>query len=437
MSRLSLNIVCFGLLAAVLALLGSCASLGSAGPAAPQQAPALSSAPGSSDATEGSAPVPSAAQAAPAAQATAAAQAPAAAQAAAAQAAAQTQGAASSEDRLAEMDSDLAKAKEAADNDHLAEAMRAYVSVLALAAEKGGPAGRTRADGAAAALSRIGQSLSLEPGSEWVDAAGTQTAAGTRGVGSGSGRSPSVYLYENFGTGKSPVGDVPIRFQFIRNSGSIVSTVTTDAFGKANTTLASLADPGSEAVIRAYPIVTANGRSYSFSSVFRDFAYLPPANAAAVFAMADSELGTEDKPQILDAAIRALASTGLRLSPYDGALDPEAFRRALGGDASALASLGIGAKLPYAAFVSVDVEAARQIVLDGVAYNLFTAVADVGFRLVRSDGSVVAALPLDPVKGQGGSKEAAIADAYRRASKALAAALQEHANDIRAALAAN
>ncbi len=459
MKRLSRNIAYFGLLAAAIVLLGSCASLGSAGGAAsPSGTPAASAATPNA-AAQGMPPgqaTPRAAAASPSAfnqvtgkspdqggdrtgsstQATASAPLAAASNASATSAAV-SRAAAPREDLLAEMDKVLRTAKDAADNDHLAEAMRAYVSVIAMAAGEGSSAGQARADAAAAALSRIGQSLTLEPGSEWVDAKGTQTAAGTRGVGSGAGRSPSVYLYENFGTGKSPVGDVPIRFQFIRNSGSIVSTVATDAFGKANTTLASLADPGSEAVIRAYPVVAANDRTYSFSSVFRDFVYLPPANAARVFAMASSELGDEDNPQILDAAIRALASTGLQLSPYDGALDPEAFRRAFGGDTAALGTLGIGADRPYAAFISVVVEPARQIVLDGVAYNIFTAAADVTFRLIRSDGTVVASVPLDPVKGQGGSKEAAIADAYRRASKALAAALESRASAIRAKLEVN
>jgi hypothetical protein len=412
MRRAYFNALSCGLIAVVFAMLGSCATVGSYRPAAAQSAAAQSIT----------------------------------SQSSASQSAASSQGAASQnggaasytvphEDFLAEMDTLLRKAGDASDSDHLAEAIRAYVAVLALADQAQSQEGQTRADRAAAELSRIGQKLSLEPGSEWVDANGTQIAASTRSAGKAEGRSPSVYLYENFGTGKSPVGDVPIRFQFVKNSGSIVSTVSTDAFGKANTTLASLGDQGSEAVIRAFPVFVSGGKTYAFSSVFRDFVYLPPANVARVFAMASSELGNEDNPQILDAAIRALKSSGLQLAPFEGDRDSDTFRRAFGGDTKALAALGIGADSPYAAFISVEVAPARQIVLDGVEYNIFTALADVTFRLMRSDGTVVMALPLAPVKGQGGSKEAAIADAYRRASKALASALENRAPGIRESIA--
>ncbi|MGO8694172.1 MAG: hypothetical protein ACLQMF_10955 [Rectinemataceae bacterium] len=397
----------FGFVASAFAMLCSCVSVSSSRPAAVQ--------PGGAQGTMVQHPAPSQDAAAPNGGTTASV--------------------VPKEDFLAEMDTLLQKAVEASDSNHLAEAIRSYVAVLALADQTRSPEGQIRADRATAELSRIGQTLSLEPGSEWVDANGTQIGASTRSAGRADGRSPSVYLYENFGTGKSPIGDAPIHFQFIKNSGSIVSTVSTDAFGKANTTLASLGDPGSEAVIRAFPVFVARGKTYSFSNVFRDFVYLPPANVARVFAMASSELGNDDNPQILDVAIKALKPSGLQLAPFDGALDTDAFRRAFGGDTKALTALGVGAEVPYAAFISVEIAPARQIVLDGVAYNIFTALADVTFRLMRSDGTVVMALPLAPIKGQGGTKESAIADAYLRASDALASALEERMPGIRDTIA--
>jgi len=335
----------------------------------------------------------------------------------------------------ADMDALFQRASDAADSNHLAEAIRSYVAVLAIYDAHPGAEEKARADRAAAELARIGGRLSLEPGSEWVDSSGTQTAASTRGVGKAEGRSPSVYLFENFGTGKSPVADAPIYFQFVKNSGSLVSLVSTDAFGKANTTLASLGAAGAEAVVRAYPLFTARGKTFAFTGVFRDFSYLPPANVARVFALASSELGSSDNPQILDASVAALKPVGLQLVPVNGMLEADSFRRAFGGDMTALASLGIGKEAPYAAFILVEVEPVRQMELGGVKYNIFTAVADITFRLVRADGSVVMALPLNPVKGQGGTREAAVADAYRRAADALVPALDAKVDTLKETLA--
>ncbi|HTX74113.1 MAG TPA: hypothetical protein VMC79_14885 [Rectinemataceae bacterium] len=329
------------------------------------------------------------------------------------------------------MDNLLQKAADAVDSNHLAEAIRSYVAVLAIYDNTPGDQPKLRADKASSELAKIGGMLSLEPGSDWVDSSGSQTTASTRTVGKPEGRVPSVYLFENFGTGKSPVADAPIYFQFVKNTGSLVSIVSTDAFGKANTNLASLQEPGSAAVIRAYPLFTVRGKTYAFTGAFRDFSYLPPANVARVFALASSELGLSDNPQILDSTVTALAPSGLQLAPFNGKLAAESFKRAFGGDSRALATLGIGADTPYAAFVLVEVQPARQMELNGVKYNIFTASADITFRLVRSDGTAVLAIPLHPVKGQGGTKEAAVADAYRRAAAALTPALDDHMDELK------
>ena len=145
---------------------------------------------------------------------------------------------------VAEMSSYLSKAQDAADSNHLAEAIRSYVAVLAMAEESPSPEAQAKSDEASAQLARIATRLSLEPSGEWVDAKGTQIAGDARSLGKDGALSPAVYLFENFGTGKSPVADAPIFFQFAKNSGSLVSFVTTDAYGKANTTIAKLDEPG-------------------------------------------------------------------------------------------------------------------------------------------------------------------------------------------------
>jgi len=265
-----------------------------------------------------------------------------------------------------------------------------------------------------------------------MDSAGTQISALTRGVGKDKALNPSVYLFESFGMGKSPVPDASIYFEFIKNSGSLVQMVTTDAYGKANTTVARIEAPGMEAVVRAYPLFRARGKAYAFKSVFRDFAYLPPSNIAKVTALETSELGANDNPQVVDTVMAALKPAGLQLSPYNGKLAPATFILAFGGDPQAFADFGAGAS--YTAFALVEAADIRQMELNGVKYNIYTSMTKVTFRLVRSDGTVVYTLPLDSIKGQGGTKEAAVSDGYKRAREALGPAIQRDLDAIRNSL---
>jgi hypothetical protein len=335
---------------------------------------------------------------------------------------------------VSEMGSYLSKAQDAADSNHLTEAIRSYVTVLALAEESPSAEAKAKADAALAELSRIGTRLSLEPAGEWVDAKGAQIAGASRSLGKEGGLSPAVYLFENFGSGKSPVADAPIYFEFVKNSGSLVPFVSTDAYGKANTTVARLDEPGSAAVIRAYPVFKARGKVFAFQSVTRDFAYLPPVNVIRLFALESSELGVSDNPRSVDAAAQPLKQAGLQVLPYNAKLADADFRGAYAGDAKSLAALGVDRASPYAGLVLVEVAPARQMELNGKKYNIFTAVAGLNFRLLRLDGSIAFSLPLDGFKGQGGTKEAAIADAFKRASDALGPELQKRMEALGAAL---
>ena len=335
---------------------------------------------------------------------------------------------------VAEMSSYLTKAQDAADSNHLAEAIRSYVTVLALAEESPSADAKSKADKASAELTRIGTRLTLEPAGEWVDSKGAQIAGSARSLGKEGGLSPAVYLFESFGTGKSPVADAPVYFQFMKNAGSLVAFVTTDAYGKANTTVAKVDEPGSDAVIRAFPVFKARGKSYAFQSVFRDFAYLPPANVVKVLALESSEFGVSDNPRSVDPVAKELKQTGLQILPYNAKLATESFRKAYAGEVKALSSLGIDAASPYAAFVLVEVAPAKQMELNGKKYNIFTAAATLNFRLVRSDGTIVYSFSLDGVKGQGNSKETAVTDGYRRSGEAVGPELQKRLGELRTSL---
>jgi len=335
----------------------------------------------------------------------------------------------------AEADSLLAKARDAVDSNHLAEAIRAYISVIAISEESPGAETKERAGAAAAELAKIGTRLSIEPSGEWMDSKGTQIASATRSLGKPGAIYPAVYLFESFGSGKAPVADAPIFFEFAKNSGSLVSLVTTDAYGKANTTIARLDEPGKDAVVRAYPLFRSRGKAYAFKSVFRDFSYLPPANVAQVLALESSELGASENPQVVDRVIGALKPLGIQMLPVNAKLDLDRFRKAFSGDRAALAALGARAESPYTVFALVEISEIRQQELNGKKFNIFTSWAAATLRIVRQDGTVVLAIPMDRVKGQGGSREAAVADGYRVARDALVSAIQDRLPAIKEALA--
>jgi len=327
-----------------------------------------------------------------------------------------------------EIDAHMSKALEAIESRHLSEAIRSYVAVLAIA--EAFPSLGSKSDEARSALARIGTRLTLEPSSDWTDAKGTQIAGSTRALARGDGLAPAVFLFESFGELKSPVADASITFRFVRNSGSLVASAATDAYGKANSSVASLHEPGEEAVIRAYPEFAALGRSYAFTEVFRDFAYLPSVNAARIAALERSEFGPSDDPKSIAAVTGALEPLGIELSPQNGKLSEALFLEAFGGKSSALLSLGLSDSLPYAAFAFVEVAASRQMEYDGKKYGIYTASAEISFRIVRSDGTVLLSLKPESAMGQGGSREAAVADAYKRSSEALSAALQKRGGQI-------
>src|SRR5512138_3535513 len=63
----------------------------------------------------------------------------------------------------------LEKAQEALDNNHLTEAIKAYVSIMAIADQDPGPETEAAAEAALTELTRIGTRLSIEPNEAWLD----------------------------------------------------------------------------------------------------------------------------------------------------------------------------------------------------------------------------------------------------------------------------
>lgn len=322
----------------------------------------------------------------------------------------------------------------ALDSNHPAEAIRSYVTVLALSREEGTAEAARLGTQAEAELVRIGNRLSLEPGEGWIGPDGSQVAAASRSVGKEGALQPSVFLFENFAAAKSPIADAPIRFEFVRGGGVLTASASTDTFGRANAILSRLDTPSSEAVVRAYPAFTARGFTYAFRNVQRDFSYLPPSNVAKVVALERGPEGVVQNPQILDTVASILKGAGLSPSPLDGKLLGSGFDRAFGGDPASVRALAASAGASYLAFVVSEASPARQMEYGGKKYNIFTSDCKTTIRIIRDDGTVVFALPMDPVRGQGGTAAASVSDAFLKARETLSAELDRRLSEIRKAV---
>lgn len=332
----------------------------------------------------------------------------------------------------AEIDALVAKARDAIDSNHLAEGIRFYISALAKATNAGK---RSRADEITGTLNAIGARLTLEPHESWLLPDGSQRTALARPASRGEGPMPAVYLYESYGYVKSAVPDAFIRFEFLANTGSLNASVATDAKGLANTNITALGSPGKDAVVRAYPVFTADGYSYAFKTVFRDFSYVAPPNLALVAALERTPAGDSANPRVLDAVAGSLKPLGIEVAPFNGVLASAGFSAAFGGDARALATLAGDVKAGYFALVFVDVGKPTQMVFQGKVYNIYISMAKATLRIVRADGTVVYAGVKDGVKGQGGTEQAAIDDCLVKVRDELSAMVADNAAAIKKAFA--
>jgi hypothetical protein len=319
------------------------------------------------------------------------------------------------------------KASASIDANHLAEGVKFYISALAKATKAGK---RSRADDITASLEAIGSRLTLEPHESWLAADGSQQTASSRSAARGSGLQPAVYLYESYGYAKSPVPDAYIRFEFIANEGKLNASVTTDAKGLANTGITSIAAPGKDAVVRAYPIFSTEGYSYAFKNVFRDFSFVAPPNLVLVAALERTPAGDSANPRVLDAVAGSLKALGVEVAPYNGTLAPTRFNMAFGGDTSALAGLAGSVKAVYFALVHVEIATPTRMEYGGKVYNIFIANAKATLRIVRADGTIVFTRPKDGIRGQGGTEQASIDDCLVKVRDELSAIITAESASI-------
>ncbi|TFG83720.1 MAG: hypothetical protein E4H20_04865 [Spirochaetales bacterium] len=334
----------------------------------------------------------------------------------------------SSPETDAGIDALVDKARAAIDSNHLSEGIRYYVAAMGRASKAGR---RSLVDSITGTLNEISPRLSLEPHESWIGPDGTQRTGDVRAASRGQGTMPAVFLYESYGYAKSPIGDATIRFEFVRNGGTLTPSVSTDAQGLANTTISSIDSTGEEASVRAYPVFSAEGYNFAFKTVFRDFGYAPPLRVAVVAGLERLPSGYSDNPRVLDAVAASLKPFGVDVKPYNGVVAPERFMSAFAGQAAGLVSLSDGKQPGYFALVYVEVATPTQMVFQGKVYNIYIAVCKVTLRVVRADGTIVFSEAIDGIKGQGGTEQAGIDDALVKARETLAAALDKRTNQLR------
>jgi hypothetical protein len=327
------------------------------------------------------------------------------------------------------------RARDAMDNNHLTEAIKAYITVLAISEQNSALKKAAEASKQAQTeLTKIGTRLSIEPNEAWLESTGKQLGESTRNIGQSASLQPAVYLYENFGSGKAPIADAPIAFEFVENSGTMNGFVNTDSFGRANTTILKLTDPSKPATIRAQPVFKSRGYSYSFKNVFRDFNYLPPANTVLALSLSRSELGTIENSLSSDIMAPELKSIGLQVVPAAGSLQKDAFLAAFQGDGQAVLKLLAQAKASYLLLVFIDLDSVKQYEYQGKLYNMYSAYGKALLRLIRSDGTIVYSIPIEKLKGDGGTKSKAVDAAIIQANDQLVKGLNANLSSVRGAL---
>ncbi len=324
------------------------------------------------------------------------------------------------------------RAKESLELNRLSEGIRYYVAAMARAHKAGDKAAL---DSISDTLNELAGRITLEPHESWIAGDGTQIVADIRAAAKGQGPMPAVYLYESYGSAKSPVGDAVIRFVAEDNGATLSPAVSTDGKGLANASISAIARLDLPLTVRAYPVFSAEGYSFALKAIFRDFSYAPPPRVAFVAGIERTSLGTRDAASSLDGVAKALKAYGFESLPYNGILAPERFMAAYGGERASISALAGDGKPGYYALLLVEVNPPSQMQYQGKVYNIYLADSSFSLRILRPDGSLVYAEARQGLRGQGGSERAAIDDALAKAREALAAALGESGSKIQAALA--
>ena len=113
---------------------------------------------------------------------------------------------------------------------------------------------------------------------EWLDENKNQLTGSTLDIGSPGAMQPSVILSYNMGRGRTLVPAAPVVFQFVKGGGTLTGYVTTNEYGQATCSVASLDSQAGESVIRASVVFRVNDFSWAPQGLEKDFVFVPPSD---------------------------------------------------------------------------------------------------------------------------------------------------------------
>jgi len=338
---------------------------------------------------------------------------------------------------LSRMQDYLQNGKAKMDQGNIVEGIRQLVDILAEKQKLQNPS-KDIVDVAREAeteLTKIGSALTLDSGVEWLDDNKNQVNASVIDVGTGKALQPSVIVTYNMGKGRTLVSAMPVSFEFVKGSGILTGFVNTNEYGQANCGLAKLDSATQEHIIRASIPFSSNGYTWKFGGVEKDFVYVPPTRKATILVMERSDLGPSQPPVILDAVYNKLKGVAFDFSQYDGVLLGDNFTKVFGGDPQAIQALGVQKDVSYLVSVLNDCTLVSQVVIDGKPYNLYKSSVTATTRVIRViDGKILYSGVVQGIAGQGGTKEKAVVDGYKKAAEEMAKKLDKELGEISKAL---
>ena len=284
-------------------------------------------------------------------------------------------------------------------------------------------------------LAKLGSSITMEAGSEWLDENKNQINANTLSLGTKKALQPSIILIYNMGTaGKTLIPGAPIFFKFVKGSGLLTSFVNTNDYGQANCSVAKIDNKNTENIIRSQLIYRESGYTYKFENVKKDFVFTPPSRKATILALEKSKNGISDDPVILDSVYNSLKGVAFDFSQYNGVLLGDKFMQVFGGNPKAIKEMGLKKDVSYIVMALNDCYYAKQVVLNGKKYNIFKSKTNSTTRIIRvSDGKIMYSASVQGISGQGGNAEKAIFYGLRKSSQAMAERLKKDLPEIKSA----
>jgi hypothetical protein len=324
------------------------------------------------------------------------------------------------------------------DKGQISEGITSFVTVLSEVsrAKSVSPDAREYARSAEQELTRIGAALNLAAGVEWMDRDKNQRSGDSISVGTPKALNPSVTLTYNDGGTRTVITGAPIVFEFVKGGGTLVTPVTTNDYGQANTTITALDNTKSESIVRATVSYRVKGFAYTFKGASRDFAYVPPVRKATLLVMERATMDNGSvyvsaEPVVLDRAFNVLKRIEFQYTPYNGKLLGEQYMKVFGGDLGAIAALGLEEGVSYLVMVLSDAYSVKQVELNGKKYDIFKSKSNGTVRVIRTaDGVIQYSGTVQSIDGQANTAEKAAIDGFRNTADKLAEKLEADLQEI-------